>query len=48
MNEIPNHSDAALGEMKAIATLTAKMRDNVWKVTVGKPRFIDNTLITLL
>ena len=48
MNQIPNHSDAALGEMKAVAALTAKMRDNVWKVIVGKPRVIDDTLITPL
>jgi MoxR-like ATPase len=48
LNEIQNHSDAALGEMKALAALTAKMRDNVWKVIVGKPRVIDHTLITLL
>ena len=48
MNKIPNHSDAALGEMKAVAALTAKMRNNVWKVIVGKPRVIDHILITLL
>ena len=48
LNEIPNHSDAALGEMKAVAALTAKIGDDVWKAIVGKPRDIDHTLITLL
>jgi len=34
--------------MKAVAELTAKVRENVRKVIVGKPRVIDHALIALL
>ena len=34
--------------MKAVAELTTKVRENVRKVIVGKPRIIDHALIALL
>ena len=45
---MPNHFDAVSDDMKAVAELTTKVRENVRKVIVGKPRIIDHALIALL